>query len=67
MIRAGLIDINKPEMMLESTEVYIYPTFNVSNPMSAQVNDIAMIKLPTPLEYSRMFLFKLFSYLKILF
>ncbi|CAH0713434.1 unnamed protein product, partial [Brenthis ino] len=53
VVRAGLIDISKPEMLLETTEHYLYPSYDASRPASVQHNDISMIKLHQPLKYSR--------------
>ncbi|CAH2095251.1 unnamed protein product [Euphydryas editha] len=53
IVRAGLIDMTRPEIMLETTEYYVYPTFDTSRPMQVQLDDISLVKLQRPLVYSK--------------
>ncbi|XP_041972330.1 serine protease 1-like [Aricia agestis] len=52
IVRAGLVNINNPEVVQETQETYNYPTFNVNTPLVVQTNDISLIKLQQPLVYS---------------
>lgn len=52
MVRAGLVTLTRPEMIVETTEFYNHPTFDSTRPNVVQPNDIALVKLPIRLQYS---------------
>ncbi|XP_045454838.1 serine protease 3-like [Melitaea cinxia] len=52
IVRAGLVHMTRPEMMLETNEYYVYPTFDASRPLEVQLDDISLVKLQQPLIYS---------------
>ncbi|XP_052738880.1 mucin-17 [Bicyclus anynana] len=53
VVRAGLVSLLRPEMIVETTSYYNHPTFDSTRPTVVQPNDIALLELPIKLEYSR--------------
>ncbi|XP_045770710.1 transmembrane protease serine 9-like [Maniola jurtina] len=53
VVRAGVTSLTRPEFIVESTLYYNYPTYDSSRPGVVQPDDIALVKLPTKLDYSR--------------
>ena len=45
-----------PDVAVDTAQYYLYPTFDESRPRNVQINDISLLKLARPLEYSRTFL-----------
>ncbi|KAM3957884.1 serine protease 3 [Aphomia sociella] len=54
VIRAGVVSLTTPQYIYETSEWYNYPSFNDLNPSVVQPNDIALIKLPIPVTYSKL-------------
>ncbi|XP_069357004.1 uncharacterized protein [Maniola hyperantus] len=53
VVRAGVTSLSQPEFIVESSLYYNYPTFDSSRPGVVQPDDIALVKLPIKLDYSR--------------
>ncbi|CAB3220320.1 unnamed protein product [Arctia plantaginis] len=53
IVRFGLININEPELIAETTRKYIYPTYNESR-AGVQTDDLALLGLNEPIPYSNL-------------
>ncbi|CAH4030638.1 unnamed protein product [Pieris brassicae] len=51
-VRAGLIEMNSAEYISDSWDWYNHPTYNSDNPGTVQPNDVALIKLTSPITFS---------------
>ncbi|CAG5047296.1 unnamed protein product [Parnassius apollo] len=52
VVRAGVVDLTKPEYIFETTEWYNHPTYNDLAPSVVQPNDISIVRLQRPVVYS---------------
>ncbi|KAI5633514.1 trypsin domain-containing protein [Phthorimaea operculella] len=54
VVRAGLIDLQKPEYISESNVAYNYPMYDWTRPFDAQPDDIGLIRLSKPVPYTKL-------------
>ncbi|XP_004928979.1 collagenase isoform X2 [Bombyx mori] len=52
VIRLGLTNLTRPELIMETVEKYVHPDYNVGS-TAVQVDEIALLKLPRRVEYGR--------------
>nr|ACI45416.1 trypsin-like serine proteinase T26 [Ostrinia nubilalis] len=52
VLRFGTVNLTRPALIQESTEYYNHPSYNEAFPSVVQPNDIGVIKLRRPVEYT---------------
>lgn len=52
VIRLGLTNLTRPELIMETVEKYVHPDYNVGS-TAVQVDEIALLKLPRRVEYGQ--------------
>ncbi|CAH0713435.1 unnamed protein product, partial [Brenthis ino] len=53
IVRAGGVELARPDVSIEASASFFYPTFDTWRPLQVQHNDVSLLKLQEPLQFTQ--------------